>query len=248
MSENDAVNHPGHYTSHPSRVECIQVTEHMSFCLGNAIKYIWRADLKGNAIEDLQKARWYVDREIARLGGDSAVLDEPVAARLEAESARDEEAERLAEDLAFAYCLGFGHDADEFKWNPGGRGHDAWLAVARQVLVLAADGRLLPEGGTGEADVKPIGWWRALELNFAAEHYGFPPLPRSSWIASDGSEWAWDERMQVWELRQYPPAEPVPDSGPDGTPEKPWPTWQDVPEGSCIGALIGMAAPPSLDG
>ncbi|MBM4494771.1 DUF3310 domain-containing protein [Rhodococcus hoagii] len=66
MSDNDAVNHPGHYTSHPSGVECIQITEHMSFCLGNAVKYIWRADLKGNEIEDLRKARWYVDREIAR--------------------------------------------------------------------------------------------------------------------------------------------------------------------------------------
>ncbi|MBM4608169.1 hypothetical protein GS416_05765 [Rhodococcus hoagii] len=70
------------------------------------------------------------------------------AARLEAESARDGEAEKLAEDLAFAYCLGFGHDADEFKWNPGGRGHDAWLAVARQCWSLRRDGRLLPEGGT----------------------------------------------------------------------------------------------------
>ena len=48
------------------RVECIQVVEHMGFCLGNAIKYIWRADEKGNAVEDLKKARWYIDREIAR--------------------------------------------------------------------------------------------------------------------------------------------------------------------------------------
>src|SRR5581483_2936486 len=40
----DMVNHPPHYTSHPSGVECIQVTEHMNFCLGNAIKYLWRAD------------------------------------------------------------------------------------------------------------------------------------------------------------------------------------------------------------
>jgi hypothetical protein len=38
----------------------------MGFCLGNAVKYIWRADLKGNDIEDLQKARFYIDREIAR--------------------------------------------------------------------------------------------------------------------------------------------------------------------------------------
>lgn len=63
---NDPVNHPAHYGSHPSGVECIQITEHMNFCLGNAIKYLWRADEKGNAIEDLKKARWYIDREIAR--------------------------------------------------------------------------------------------------------------------------------------------------------------------------------------
>jgi hypothetical protein len=63
----DPVNHPPHYTAHPSGVECIQITEHMSFNLGNAIKYVWRAGGKGNAIEDLRKARWYLDREIARL-------------------------------------------------------------------------------------------------------------------------------------------------------------------------------------
>jgi hypothetical protein len=62
----DAVNHPPHYTDHPSGVECIQIVEHMGFNLGNAIKYIWRADLKGAALEDLEKARWYVEREIAR--------------------------------------------------------------------------------------------------------------------------------------------------------------------------------------
>lgn len=65
----DPVNHPPHYTAHPSGVECIQITEHMGFCLGNAVKYIWRADLKNDAIEDLKKARWYIDREIARRGG-----------------------------------------------------------------------------------------------------------------------------------------------------------------------------------
>ena len=62
----DAIN-PPHYQDHPSGVECIQITEHMNFCLGNAIKYIWRAGLKNNAIEDLRKARWYIDREIARM-------------------------------------------------------------------------------------------------------------------------------------------------------------------------------------
>lgn len=62
----DTVNHPAHYTSHPSGIECIQITEHMSFNLGNAIKYLWRADEKGAPIEDLKKAVWYIQREIAK--------------------------------------------------------------------------------------------------------------------------------------------------------------------------------------
>jgi hypothetical protein len=64
--EKDNVNHPPHYTSHPSGIECIQITEHMGFNLGNAIKYIWRADLKADAIEDLRKAAWYINREIQK--------------------------------------------------------------------------------------------------------------------------------------------------------------------------------------
>ena len=64
----DPVNHPSHYTSHPSGIEAIQVTEHYNFCIGNAIKYLWRAGLKSHdPIEDLQKAHWYIEREIARL-------------------------------------------------------------------------------------------------------------------------------------------------------------------------------------
>lgn len=69
MKKKDLVNHPPHYTGHPSGVECITVVEHMGFNLGNAIKYIWRADLKNNALEDLEKARWYVEREIKRRKG-----------------------------------------------------------------------------------------------------------------------------------------------------------------------------------
>lgn len=64
---NDPVNHPNHYTSHPSGVECIDIAEHMVFNLGNAVKYIWRAGMKGDATEDLEKARFYIDREIQRL-------------------------------------------------------------------------------------------------------------------------------------------------------------------------------------
>lgn len=65
-STHDPVNHPQHYTAHPSGVECITITEHMGFNLGNAVKYLWRADLKHDAIEDLKKAAWYVAREIER--------------------------------------------------------------------------------------------------------------------------------------------------------------------------------------
>jgi hypothetical protein len=64
----DPINHPKHYTQHPSGVECIEVAEHYNFCLGNAIKYIWRAGIKSdNPVEDLKKAAWYIEREIQRL-------------------------------------------------------------------------------------------------------------------------------------------------------------------------------------
>lgn len=64
MSE--SVDHPPHYNSHPSGVECIDIVEHFEFNIGNAIKYLWRAGLKGDAIEDLRKAAWYCQREIER--------------------------------------------------------------------------------------------------------------------------------------------------------------------------------------
>ena len=67
----DLINHPPHYTAHPSGVECIEITEHMGFNLGNAVKYIWRADLKGNQLADLEKAAWYIQREISRINGAS---------------------------------------------------------------------------------------------------------------------------------------------------------------------------------
>lgn len=73
--EVDMVNHPPHYTSDPSGVECIDITRHRNFNIGNAIKYLWRAGLKdakgsnglGKQIEDLEKAVWYIEDEIFRL-------------------------------------------------------------------------------------------------------------------------------------------------------------------------------------
>ena len=69
------MNHPRHYTSHPSGVECIDITRHYCFSIGNAIKYLWRAGLKQDAdktdrdkeIEDLQKAAWYINDRIEQL-------------------------------------------------------------------------------------------------------------------------------------------------------------------------------------
>lgn len=77
----DKIEHPKHYTSHPSGIECIDVAEHMSFCRGNAIKYLWRAGQKDDELEDLLKAAWYIEREISR------VLDEAVMDKLKAEDA-----------------------------------------------------------------------------------------------------------------------------------------------------------------
>lgn len=67
--DSDPVTHPSHYTGHPSGVECIDITSHMNFCRGNAIKYLWRAGEKDKAkeIEDLRKAIFYIEREIKRL-------------------------------------------------------------------------------------------------------------------------------------------------------------------------------------
>lgn len=61
----DPVN-PGHYRQHPAGVECIDVTEAMGFNLGNAVKCLWRAGLKGDPQVDLRKARWNIQRERTR--------------------------------------------------------------------------------------------------------------------------------------------------------------------------------------
>ena len=74
------VSFPSHYRQHPSGIECIQITEHMGFNLGNAIKYIWRADLKGNAVQDLEKAVWYINREIGRRRALDQSASEPLSA------------------------------------------------------------------------------------------------------------------------------------------------------------------------
>jgi hypothetical protein len=86
----DEIDHPKHYNSHPSGIECITVAEHHNFNIGNVLKYIWRAGMKapvrpvgpGDVLDvkswtratltDLKKARWYLDREIQRLEKEEA--------------------------------------------------------------------------------------------------------------------------------------------------------------------------------
>lgn len=74
----DPVNHPHHYTSDPSGVECIQIARHRNFAIGSAFKYLWRAgkkadlneDIRAKEIEDLEKAVFYIQDEIQRLKGE----------------------------------------------------------------------------------------------------------------------------------------------------------------------------------
>lgn len=85
-NKNDQVNHPKHYISDPSGIECIDVTRHRNFNIGNAIKYLWRAGLKEDKdrklidkqIEDLNKAVWYLVDEIHRLGGRCTVKTDSI--------------------------------------------------------------------------------------------------------------------------------------------------------------------------
>jgi hypothetical protein len=60
----DMVNHPPHYRGNGSGIECIDVAEHMSFVLGNALKYIWRYESRGSGEQDLRKAKWYLQRAL----------------------------------------------------------------------------------------------------------------------------------------------------------------------------------------
>lgn len=66
VSRNDSVNHPSHYNV--GKIEVIEAIEDwkLNFNLGNAVKYIARADHKNKPIEDLEKAKWYIERELER--------------------------------------------------------------------------------------------------------------------------------------------------------------------------------------
>lgn len=91
MSDN--VDHPAHYTNRNIGYECIDITQYQTFCVGNAIKYLWRYNDKGNPAEDLRKARWYAHRASMRQetvdlssGSCDIILHRLVSATLGAES------------------------------------------------------------------------------------------------------------------------------------------------------------------
>lgn len=99
---NDAVNNPKHYTSDPSGIECIEITRHRNFNVGNAIKYLWHAGLKDSdaTVQDLQKAIWYINDEIERLKKDEA----SAVMRSLAEMARSKHGEAESKTLKYAKC------------------------------------------------------------------------------------------------------------------------------------------------
>ncbi|RDI13481.1 hypothetical protein DEU38_13456 [Rhodococcus sp. AG1013] len=176
------------------------------------------------------------------------------AARLEAESARDEYVETLVR-VDYEAARIRGEQAGQ-SWTPWDELPDLqaeiMIAGLRAVLArLAADGRLLPEGGTvltaeqwtdvriacGADDVKPSEFVKA-EGRLRRLAYGAPPKGASEdcWV-NHGCDGTACDLMHG----DTPPAVSVPDSGPDGTPEKPWEAWQDVPEGVRVRTPGGYA-------
>ncbi len=138
---NDNVNHPSHYTQGPVHdrcgevVECITVTEGMNFNVGNAVKYLWRCDAKDNgqnAIQDLEKARWYITREIERRQYEAArneppLFDEPGPSVGKAE----------VREAAFAAALA----EDSNATSP------AWFGALVKSLQETLPGAVIPSGG-----------------------------------------------------------------------------------------------------
>lgn len=97
MEGSDPVSHPGHYCWHPSGIETIEITRHMGFNDGNAIKYTMRAEHKGRPIQDRKKAIWYLLDEIGMKSDTPAhksIIEQMKDALAEIEEDADEHAGR----------------------------------------------------------------------------------------------------------------------------------------------------------
>jgi thymidylate synthase (FAD) len=118
----EAVDHPAHYGGADNPYEAIKVIEawKLGFCLGNTVKYIARAEHKGATIQDLEKARWYLDREIATrtaaaMAGSRPVLDHGFVRLVDS----------MGGDLSIVRAARVSYDAD---WRAGeDQGSDARL-------------------------------------------------------------------------------------------------------------------------
>ena len=111
----DNVNHPAHYNAYDG-IEVIQLTEQLNFCRGSAVKYIARAGLKDplKEVEDLEKAKWYIERELARL----EVKNEKRRAEAKEQIARAVEALRQAgKDRANGGYIGGGYVSSSYAFN-----------------------------------------------------------------------------------------------------------------------------------
>lgn len=125
----DPVNHPSHYTSHPSGTECIEIVRHMGYNLGTVIACIWRAGYKGSLLEDLRKARWHLDDEIARVEKQEQVLAEFTRDAEELLRARERAAAAERDQVA----------AQGHGWC-NGCGKHVWRSVTARDAYLDTDG------------------------------------------------------------------------------------------------------------
>ncbi len=120
----DPVNRPTHYTNHASGLECIEITRHMNFNLGNAVKYLWRAGQKGDYVQDLEKAIWYLKDEISRSQGTYAstprLLAEAQAEARELSLLLDDSTDNAVEcdrqlSIALDECEMLSHELDSLR-------------------------------------------------------------------------------------------------------------------------------------
>jgi hypothetical protein len=111
----DPVNHPKHYTSHPSGVECIQIARHMNFNLGNAFKYWFRRYAKNNPLEDMEKAQWYLTDYMNNIPKLDAKLMPTELVKLLAYILKYEDAESMVVLTGLVYAQFMGNTTSEYR-------------------------------------------------------------------------------------------------------------------------------------
>lgn len=137
----DMVNHPPHYNRYS--IECIEITEHLSFCLGNAVKYIYRAGEKGDAVEDIKKAVWYLNRAALNNEDFSQFPQAEKNLRILLQDMLDKHNEDIT---IFLEGLEQADDRNEFMGNNHTPMLDAFKHMALDALLVSiADGKVVCE-------------------------------------------------------------------------------------------------------